>query len=285
MSTIKLASAIDQACKDLTWIYEAVAKVGASGTLAAESYKFFDGSSDLATQLEHAKNMLPVRDVAFAAAKAFPTRTSATAPTKFLFNGVEVTFKQGRYLSVQNYVTTTWALYDALAKVAGILCCVDERSKNPAKPVKLPEDFLRGQKYVGGRVHDHLKGAYGWPVGISYAVRNWVVHDGHSQNGVELFKYDSSTTAPFELSDGAWDKIQDKCMGEYKADSSQTRLRPFPEIHKDLLEGMARCHEEADEAMAFVLLWAPGATKLQASILFPRDSASLLTPKPPLTHP
>jgi hypothetical protein len=274
VNTMKLENAIQQACKDLDWIHEAVAKVRSSGTLSEESYKFFEMSFGLSTQLAHAKDLLLVRDIAFAAVKALPASVSRSSPNRFLLNGAEVTFKQGRYLLFQNYLATTWALYDAISKVAGILCCIDERSKNITKPVKLPEDFLRGQKFVGGRVHDHLKGAYGWPIGISYAIRNWLIHDGHSQNGIELFKFDASSPSPFEISDGAWSIIMEKCTAEYKADSSQTRLRPFPEIHLDLLEGMAKCHQEADEAIEFVLLWAAGAVKLQATILFPRDVLS-----------
>ena len=181
---------------------------------------------------------------------------------------MEVTFKQGRYLAFQNYLATTWALYDALAKVAGILCCNDELSKNKQKPVKLVEDFLRGKNSVGGRMHDHLKGAYGWPISISYKIRNWLVHDGHSQDGVELFKYDApANSTEFEMSDDAWDIISKKC----NAESTQTRLRVFPNVKNDLAEGLAICHKETDEAIGFVLLWATGVAKLQASLLFPRD--------------
>src|SRR6266508_3559046 len=163
-------------------------------------------SAGLAAQLEDAKGLLPVREVALAVAKAYPAQVSSPHSDKFMYNGVEVTFKQGRYLVLQSYLATTWALYDALAKVAGVLCCVDERSKNTAKPVRLAEDLLRGQKFVGARVHDHLKGAYARPIAISYAVRNWLVHDGHSQNGIELFKFEGPSSAPFEVSDAAWNK-------------------------------------------------------------------------------
>ena len=75
MSTKKLESTMEQACKDLAWIYEAVAKVRSSGTLSEESFKFFDMSSDLAVQIEHAKGLLYVREVALTAAKIFPTQT------------------------------------------------------------------------------------------------------------------------------------------------------------------------------------------------------------------
>src|SRR6266508_2163103 len=86
-------------------------------------------SAGLAAQLEDAKGLLPVREVALAVAKAYPAQVSSPHSDKFMYNGVEVTFKQGRYLVLQSYLATTWALYDALAKVALVLCCVDESSK------------------------------------------------------------------------------------------------------------------------------------------------------------
>jgi len=280
MSGMKLNDAINQACEDLAWVVAAVAEVRGSITLSRESYTFFEMSETLAIQLEHARGLLAVRDVALRAARAYPGHASSINPEKFVYNGVEVTFKQGRFLVLQSYVAITWTMYDALAKVAGVLCCVDERSKNATKPVKLPEDLLRGQRFVGARVHDHLKGAYGRPIGISYAVRNWLVHDGHSQNGIELFKFYSPTPAPFEMSDTAWSKIEDKCLNEYKADPSHTRLRSFPDVRGDLLEGMVCCHQEADEAIGFVLAWSSGAARLQAAILLPRDGTSASIPGP-----
>jgi hypothetical protein len=269
----KLNDAIDEGCKNLRWIAEAVARTRPSGTLCEKSYNFFETSAPLADQLEDAKDLLLVRNVALSAARQFPRQISATNPDKFMYNGVEVTFRQGRFLGLQNYAATTWALYDAVAKVAGILCCVDQRSKDPASPVKLPEDLLQGQKCVGARIPDHLKGAYGLPIGLSYAIRNWLVHDGHAQNGVELFEFEGLTSTPYQVSSAAWDKIQDRVTNVYKVDSSQTRLRPFPDVQRNLLPGLVDCHEEVDEAIAFVLAWSIASVRSQAEILFPRDGA------------
>lgn len=282
MSTLKLQTALDQACNDLSWVQTAVAGVRLAGTLSEQSYAFFESSFRLAAELEHAKNMLPVRGIALQAAKAFPTQVSPRSPDKFLFNGADVTFKQGRYLLLQNYLATTWAIYDVLAKVAGVLCCTDGLSKNPSKPVKLYEDFLQGKQKesggpVGARLQDHLRGAYGWPISISYKVRNWLVHDGYTHDGVELFAHDSPVAAAeFAMSDSAWDAL----LSLANTDPEQSRLAIPPDVKRNLIEGLATCHAEADEAMSFILTWATGSLKLQAAILFPRDSVS---PPPPVT--
>lgn len=268
MSASVLETAIDHACKELTWISEALAKTGPNRTLSQESYSFFGLSSTLANHLEHARALLPVRDVAWKAVSAYPNQISGTTKGKFLYHGVDVMFKEGRFLVLQNYVATTWALYDALTKVAGILCCTDESAKNKQVPVKLYEHLLKGKLCVGARVQEHLRGAYGWPIAVSYKVRNWLVHDGHNQEGVELFKYDSPAAgAEFELSDDGWKLLENLCSSEV----GKARLQPFPDIKTNLAEGLETCHIEVDEAVAFLLTWSAGIAKLQASILFTRD--------------
>ena len=271
MSTLKLEVALEQACKDLSWVQTAVASVRAAGTLSSQSYAFFESSLGLATELEHAKNMLPVRDIALQAAKAFPRLVSPRTPDKFLFNGAEVTFKQGRYLLLQNYLATTWAIYDVLAKVAGVLCCTDGLAKNLTKPVKLYEDFLQGKQSVGARLQDHLRGSYGWPISISYKARNWVVHDGFTHDGVELFAHDSPVASgEFAMSDSAWEALRSLS----NTDPEQTRLAVPPDVKGNLIEGLSTCNAEADEAIGFIITWATGSLRLQATILFPRDSIS-----------
>lgn len=277
MSTNNLKTAIEQACSDLTWINEALAKIGSAGTLSEESNAFFQLSSNLANQLEQAKGLLPVRGAALKALLAFPSQASTATPGQFLYNGMDIAFKHGRYLLFQNYAVTTWALYDTLAKVAGVLCCNDELSKNPKKPVKLYEDFLQGKNCVGARVRDHLRGAYGWPIAISYKIRNWLAHDGHSREGVELFKYDSpASSGEFEMLEKTWEFIKDNCQ----AVPDQTRLLPFPDVKVNLAQGLETCHKEADEAVAFLLIWSTGLAKLQAEILFPRDASVAVAVRP-----
>jgi hypothetical protein len=295
LKTTSIEEAIVQARSDLQYIADAVASTRASGTLGADSYKFFSESLPLSAQLHHASDLLSVRAVALAAVQNLRSKTSPDDPTKFAYHDMRVSWKVGRYLTVQSYVATTWALYDSISKVAGILCCTDDKAKNHLKPVKLPEDLIRGKDVVGARVRDHVKGAYAWPIALSYAVRNWFVHDGHAHNGVDLFKFDGSEPAPFELSDDAWQLILSKCTSDYSAQNTQTRLSTPPDIRSHLIDGLETCHAEIDEVMSFVLLWSTGSIKSQVNLLFGRDStgstpiapaiASTLPPPPPPSAP
>ena len=265
---MNLEDSITRAGDDLRFIIAVSARISRPGTLLHKSYNFFDLSLDLSRQLEQAAELIAVRDVALNAARAFPRQASPINPGKFMYNEVEVGFKQGRYLVLQSYLATTWALYDSISKIAGVLCCLDDRAKNPTIPMKLAEDFLRGKNCVGSRVQDHLKGGYGRPIAISYAIRNWVVHDGHSHRGQDLFESDGPTGTPYRASTRAWEMIEEKVAAEYN-----TRLRPFPDIGGNLLEGLVACHKEVDEAVGFLLAWSAGGAKLQADILLPRDVA------------
>lgn len=267
-----LTESINDAVTELNWISAATPRVR-PGSLSTKSNDFFDSAPEFVQQLEAAKLLLPVRDLALSALKSFPTSESTTTPGQFKYNNLHVSFTQGRYLLLQSYLATTWAFYDALSRTCGSLCCTEDRLKNAVKPVKLPEDFLQAKpSTVGARMHEHLKGAYGWPAAISYCLRNWVVHDGLAHDGTELFKHDALTPgAEFEISDDAWSLIEQKCQDQYKANSAQTRLIAFPNIRLDVVEGLGACHQEVDECMSFLVLWSAHCLKLQVEFLCARD--------------
>src|ERR1017187_3851165 len=125
MSATHLETAIDLACKDLAWVTEALANIGPGGTLSAESNSFFQMSGDLTVQLEHANGLLQVRESALRALREFPNLNFRATPGAFLYQNLDVSYKNGGHLLLQNYVITTWSVYDTLTKVAGILCCTE----------------------------------------------------------------------------------------------------------------------------------------------------------------
>jgi hypothetical protein len=262
---------ISAACTDLDAVTEALAAVEAKRSLSAQSYEFFKQVRNQSVQLGEIGNLIDARDTALAALNSFPAQKSPDNPALFVYNGISVPFWQGRLLLLQSYMGASWAIYDSITKIAGLLICTDGRAKNLAKPVKLQEDFLSLPNAVGARIQDHLKGAYGWPIGLSYSIRNWILHDGNSQDGIDLFRYSTPETGAYQLSEDGWSKIVERCNNRYKVDDSLTRLDPFPAIRDDLVAGLAHCHAEVDEGICFVLLAATGGIKLQARILLRRD--------------
>lgn len=267
-----LRANIAAACADLDAVTGSLAAVRAKGTLSPNSYDFFDRVRSYSRQLAEIRNLVDARDAALAAVSSFPTKVNPEDPATFLYNGIAVPFWQGRLLLMQSYMGTCWSIYDNLSKVAGILICTDKAAKNLARPVKLQEHLISLSDSLGAHLQDHLKDGYGWPIGLSYGIRNWVTHDGNSQDGVDLFRYSSHEPAPYELSDAAWDRIVDRCNKGYKVETTHTRLNPFPDVRNNLVTGITACNEEVDEATGFVLLAATGGVKLHAQILFRRDS-------------
>jgi hypothetical protein len=192
-----MKESISQAVKQLGMVVEAVASVRLTGTLSEESYKFFEIAPSTFAQLSAMSDLIGARDMLLEMARVYPMATSSQSPDKFFYHTSEVSFTQGRYLLLQNYLSTVWAIYDNVSKIAGTLCCTDSLAKNPTKPVRLVEHFLKDEKGVGSRVRDHLKGGYGWPIAISYTVRNWLVHDGFTHDGVDLFASSAESMGKF----------------------------------------------------------------------------------------
>jgi len=177
-------------------------------------------------------------------------------------------------LVLQSYIATTWAIYDSVSKVAGRLVCVDSVAKNEGKSPKLPEDFLRDKDKVGARMHGHLKESYGWPIGFSYAIRNWLLHDGNASDGVELFSTRQVSPNPYQISDEAWEKLEEeKCRNQYKTNDTQTRRNESWPWHQDELEKLLEIlQEEVDDAVGILILWAAESIKSQATLLLIRDT-------------
>lgn len=266
-----LKNEINTACTDLEAVTTTLSKIRHKGTLSERSYEFFELLPNLSVQIADMRGLVDARDSALSVLAAFPSQANPDDRSTFLLNGIAVPFRQGRLLLLQGYMASTWVVYDTLSKIGGILLCTDERAKDRAKPVKLQEDFLGGRNTVGARVQDHLKGAYGWPIGLSYAIRNWVLHDGHTHEGIELFRYNAQDVAPFEVSEAGWQKIVERCNEKYKVDETNSRLQPFPSVRDDIVVGLRACHSEVDEAISFALRIATGGIRLQAQVLFERD--------------
>lgn len=264
-----LENAIDVACNDLNTVLVYVEQIGAASTLGLKSATYFRQSAEQVKSLRDAKVLISLRALILHAVRTFPERVSSNTPGKYLYNDVEVTFKQGRFLLFQSYLVNTWAIYDLVVKVAGMICCTDEFAKNDAVPVRLVEHVLLNGKCLGARVQSHLRDNYGQPIALSYYVRNWLVHDGHCHKGVELFRFEEVSDDPFQLSDGAIASIESKVKEEFGS-----RVQPRVSLQRNLFDGLMACHSEADEAVGLLLTWASAGIRLQAKMLFERDVAA-----------
>lgn len=266
---ISLNERLAQVYDDLYEVGNASRTSRGGGTLSASSYDFYEECIGFGNEVQDAKELIAVRDHAFGVINNLTSFTDTDNPDNIIFQGLSVPFWHARLFALQTYCSMTWAIYDSLSKVAGKLICVDSQATQRKKPFKLQEDFLGQQENcLGSRMHTHLKKSYGWPIGFSYSIRNWLIHDGNYKDGVELFESRSITATPYRISDEAWEKLEKQCQKEYKVQETQTRYSdPWP-WHRDNLHRLFKTlHKEADEAIGIVICWAAKSVKSQAKLL------------------
>lgn len=97
-----------------------------------------------------------------------------------------------------------------------------------------------------------------------------------NRRGIYLAPADLVSSGEFEMLEAAWNVVEDTC----KAEPNQTRLQPCQELKTNLAQGLDICHNEVDEAMAFLLTWSAGIERLQAAILLPRDATATTSAGP-----
>ncbi len=274
MSLLLLKESLIQVSDDLLEVGNSSLSYRSGGSLSEDSYNFYEKCITFGKEVQDAEELIDTRDYAIVIISNLTASIDSTNPDNVIFQGISMPFWHARLLALQSYCSTTWAIYDSLSKVAGKLICVDSVAKNEARPPKLPEDFLFGKNSVGARAHEHLKESYGWPIGFSYAIRNWLLHDGNSQDGTELFDSRDASIEPYKISDKAWDKLEEKCRTRYKVSECQTRLPdPWPWHRGGADRLLKTLQTEVDEAIGFLISWAVESVKSQARLLFFRDRA------------
>jgi hypothetical protein len=180
-------------------------------------------------------------------------------------------------MAFQSYLACSWAAYDTIGKISGQLCLTEnqlnELKNNPTTiPMKLSYLLLKPKKDgIGFWLGAQLKQTYGWPLGFSYSLRNWIMHEGHFQNGNSLFEREDRRDTKHILTKGALDKLKEKWIS-YEVDTSNTLsdLLSEPTLGTDLLDYITRCHQEVDECAGILVFWACSTVKLQADLLLAR---------------
>ena len=259
---------LQQASLDLQAIGHSLASVAQPANLPAELGDWLRSAARLQANIDDARGMLPVRETARVTLVGLPSRIEPAEPTKVSHLGHSVAFLHARLLGAQAYVGVCWAIYDNLSEVAVKLSCIDSVGSNPAITASLMEHFIKNQKYVPGRMSHILRESYGWPIGIAYAARNWLLHDGNAQDGNAFFADRDLSATPFALSSGALSSLENRCTDVYRIASHQTkRPNPWPWHDDDFCQMYQVCITEVDEAVGALVSWASSSARRQAELL------------------
>jgi hypothetical protein len=165
-------------------------------------------------------------------------------------------FEHVRFLGVQSYLATNWALADRVTGMAGRILCTADSGFNLANPAQLVSHFFQKdrKKIVAGVLHDSLRSAFGWPVGLSYGLRNHFIHDGGQMAASDFFEGRAAVSA-FRISSDGWARVLERAQDVYGLDPSLHRVgKAWPVNPRDDLRPVLDVFErEMDDALGVIV--------------------------------
>lgn len=224
------------------------------GALPADVAKAFRSVVGYRADIDHWITMVDARTAAWGLLDGLESK--ADADDLVPFGDTRAKFVHVRLTGVQGYVATKWALADRITGMVGRVLCTPDAGLNEASPAQLVSHFVQKDKkrMTAGVLCESLRCAFGWPVGVSYAIRNHFVHDGGQMAGSDFFEASTSASA-FRISNDGWARIVTTAQKKYVVDSTHHRAEAtWPVSPRDDLRAVLRvCERETDDALGVLL--------------------------------
>lgn len=224
------------------------------GKLASEVEKQFKEITAFTSDVEHWVGMVAARKAARALLTGLETQADANDDVPL--GGARAKYQHVRLIGVQAYLATKWALADRLAAMAGHVLCVHSSLQNPKKLPQLVTHFISNNgpesKTAAIAIHS-LRHSFGWPIAVSYALRNHFVHDGGQLGGTDFF--DGPTAAAgFKISADGWGRIEERAR-TYGVEPKHHRggAAWTPSAGDDLRTVLDVCERETDDALGVLV--------------------------------
>lgn len=83
---------------------------------------------------------------------------------------LKVTYQHVRFIGVQAYVTTNWALADRITELVGRVLCTPDAGRNELNLARLVSHFVerdKMRKTTAAAIFESVRRAFGWPIGLS----------------------------------------------------------------------------------------------------------------------
>lgn len=232
---------------------------------------------------------------------------AATSPDhEFHYYDAPVSFTSARFMTLQNYVSTVWVVYDKLANVCARIIGPapignDNGSKRNAKlcgaffPDKWNGDVNpegdestvkeQEKKHVdrpnGFALQTILASQWSWPVKVSYKIRNLIVHEGLRSVEVGFFSGDTPSDG-FKICEGLKNFLKRECRKQSKGEADVyeclSRISSedaFPWYGDDMRLILKKYHSEIDDLFSKLLLWCVPAFCSQVKLFSEPDKMSL----------
>lgn len=226
---------------------------------------------DRRADIEHWREALHARAAAVEYLDGVETRVDAE--DRVLFGEKRIKFGYARLISTLAWTTTTWGVADRVTALVGRMLCTADKGLNEAANAQLLSHFVGDQakKAAAAPYFHSLRHTFGWPVGISYAIRNHFVHDGGHSDGLDFFEGESSASS-FRIAQDSWERVLERVQG-YGVESTQVRgdtawvTSPCDDL-RTVLRG---CDREMDDALGILLGSGCHALKTHVGLMAGED--------------
>ena len=221
-----------------------------SGKLSRDSAERFVEIASLAAECENWRHRVVARDTARTVLSGLEGRADHKGELEYC--GVKADFQTARLLGVQSLLAAQWALADRLVGVAGRVLCVHKALRDPRTPPQMISCFAGkgAEERSTAIVFSSLRDLFGWPIAMSYALRNHFIHDGA---GSDFFEGPTALSG-FNVSAQGVSRILDRAKS-YGILDSHTRLGGALTFvpGDDLRVILDRCGPEIDEALGVLV--------------------------------
>jgi len=240
--------------------------------LPAEVEVAFRKVTDFRSDIDHWIEMLGAR----AAARSLldTLENEADANDRVPLGGTRVKYQYVRMIGVQAYLATTWALADRITGMVGRVLCTPEAGFNDVSPAQLVSHFVQKErnKRTAGALFDSVRRAFGWPIGLSYAIRNHFIHDGAQIAGSDFFE-GSLAANSFRISVEGWQRVEERAETMYGVERSFHRLGAgWPATPRDDLRiVLTVCQREMDDALGVLLGSACNSLRAHVGFMLAED--------------
>ncbi len=165
-----------------------------------------------------------------------------------------VKYQHVRLIGVQARLSTSWALADRISAAVGGVFCTPNSGSNVLSPPQMISHFIGKdrKKTTAAGLYRSIQRTFGWPIGISYALRNHFVHDGGFENGADFFEGVTAASG-FRISSAGWDRVEERAREKYGVAPTFVRGTWPAAPCDDLRAVLVSCEREMDDAMGVLI--------------------------------
>jgi hypothetical protein len=186
----------------------------------------------------------------------------------------KIKYNVARFMISQSYLSSAWALADSISGACGQTLCSAKVGRNISSPPQIVNHFINNKTRmdsISGALSESIHHSFGWPVAISYAIRNEFVHGGASSTEANFF-HGANSLAGFRISDTAWGKVIDKAESINLTATHHRLGAGWPQDPKDDLRILLEvCEQELDDALGVLLGSACGMLKIHLGFMLGQD--------------